>query len=187
MSEINRRYHRPDADYDLDPSGTLCYLEHYTKAARLLYPGMPIEDPHLVIGKIGQQNPLPGHFSIRPKDNEMTAVIDEYGNVTAEPVPPGISTFLFWGTKYCNQEDLVQIAQSHLGRPPSPKNRIYIAQVRDIREAGWVPYFVPLICKHFPTRNPLHVLLVPGTIANGSGADASELEKVVISNVFIKW
>lgn len=60
--------------------------------------------------------------------------------------------------------------------------------VADILEAGWIPYFAPLIDSKYSTRNPLHVILVPHSIlGNPVLGDALEEEKYKIAKSFVKW
>jgi hypothetical protein len=176
-----------DIDFDSDSTGRLIYWDCITSAHPLLEPTQPITDPHIIVGKIGQQNILPTHFTLKPKDLVETELEDEDGQVLGEPIPPGISTFLFFGSRETRQDCLDNITRSNLGREPHYKNRLYVAQIGDIREAGWTTYYAPLIRgPHFP--NPLHVIIVPNSIlASGITADATEEEKTAIASVFVKW
>lgn len=177
-----------DLDYDIDPRGILVYRNPLENRVQFLLPAQPISDPIIAIGKIGQQNLLPTHFTLKSKDLEHTTIADEFGNPIGHPVPPGISAFLFWGTPQSRQHQLSELAQSHLGREITRKNRMYVTQICDLVEAGWTPYFAPLIDKKYTVRNPLHVILVPDSLRNNSQAiDATEVEKQKVSSVFIEW
>ena len=175
-------------DYDIDDQGVLVYWDNDLWNYRLLLPCEPITDPDLFIGKVGQQNLLTTHFCLKPKDLELTVITDVRGQPVGDPVLPGVSGYLFWGTKETRQDSLSNIVQSHLGRPPTKKNRLYCSQVRDIIGAGWQPFFAPLINDDYSGSNPLHVIIVPKSIlASSNFIDATEQEKEALVNVFIRW
>lgn len=175
-----------DSDFDSDQRGHLVYWDVIRKIYPLLEPAAPIPDPNFVIGKVGQQNLLPTHFTLKPKDLEGTKLINGEGLSLGKPVPPGISAFLFFGSRQAKQHNLDSISRSHLGRKAHYKNRMYIAQVRDINAVGWTAFYAPLINRNTPVYNPLHVIIVPNSIiASGITADATEAEKVTLANAFI--
>ncbi len=175
-------------DYTVNKSGELTYWDPISQRDNIMYPAAPITDSNIVIAKIGQQNLLPGHLTIKSKDFEETVVTDYYGNPIGNPVLPGISAFLFWGGKDARQDNLHNLTLSHLGREVSKKNRLYFTQVGDIYRAGWTPYYTPLIDHHYKICNPLHVILVPntfqGTIVR---QDAGEVEKEELVEAFLRW
>lgn len=181
-----RRYsfRHMESDYSIDQSGVLCYWDPVTKRTRHMLPAQPIDDDFMMLGKIGQQNLLPSHLTIKPKDAELTYVTDESGNMLGS-VPPGISAYLFWGTHSCGQENVRSFTQSHLFRPATDKNRLYVADAGTIKRAGWIPFFAPLIKKDCSTYSPLHVILCPQTVLAGQGLDATEVEKINLSEQFI--
>jgi hypothetical protein len=175
-------------DYDIDPQGNLAYWDAVTGKLQVLEPAQPIEDQNAVVGKIGQQNLLPDHFSLKPKDLENTQITDESGVLVGKPVPPGISAFLFFGSKASKQDRLSSLSESYLGREVTKKNRLYITQVRDVLRAGWTAFFAPLIDRNYSIHNPLHVILVPNSlvVAAGSGM-MNEGERVALTQSFIRW
>ncbi len=180
--------HQLDSDYDNDPRGLLLYWDVISGLHRLLEPAMPISDPNIVIGKVGQQNLLPGHFTLKPKDLEETGITRDDGIFVGNPIPPGISTFLFFGSQGAKQDCLESISWSHLGREPHYKNRLYVSQVGDIRNAGWTAYYAPLINRNCPIYNPLHVIIVPKSIVTASVfTDATQEEKNALTRAFIPW
>lgn len=192
MADAERRHlNAPWAsseDYDFDPQGQFLYWDYVHGTARLLTPARRILDPHIAIGKVGQQNLLPTHLSLKPKDLELTPVTDESGIPIGDPVPPGISAFLFFGSPSARQDSIHAISESHLGKDAHWKNRSYVTQVEDVVRAGWVPFYVPLINKVYKVYNPLHVLLVPGSILqSGQLADATEQEKHALAQSFVRW
>ncbi len=178
---------RSEIDFDQDRHGSLVYWDSVTRKYLVLEPGCEILDPNLALGKVGQQNVLPAHFELKPKDLELTQVSDEDGFSVGDPVLPGISMFVFFGSNNSGQHSLESIAKKHLGRNPHPKNRIYITQVGDINDAEWSVIFVPLINKNYPIHNPLHVIVVPNSVSAGRCNNSTENEKIAIANTFIKW
>lgn len=178
----------PDSDFDIDSRGQLIYWDCITNMHRLLDPAAPIKDENVVIAKVGQQNFLPTHAALKKRDLEETQLGNPDGLSIGTPIPPGLSTFLFFGSKESNQHKLTSITENHLARPVHPKNRLYISQVRDIIEAGWTAYYAPLIDGRYPIYNPLHVLIVPKSITTtGSFADATDKEKIALANTFVRW
>lgn len=175
-----------DSDFDSDSTGRLIYWDCISNDHPLLEPTQPINDPHIIVGKVGQQNILPSHFTLKPKDLVETELEDAQGKIIGK-IPPGISTFLFFGSRESRQDCLDNITRSNLGREPHYKNRLYVAQIGDIKDAGWTTYYAPLIRgPHYP--NPLHVIIVPNSIlAAGITADATEEEKAAIASVFVRW
>lgn len=188
MHEIDPYYLSPQLDYRVDSEGILYYNDPVEKKVNTILPAVPITDPYIIIGKIGQQNLLPNHFTIKSKDFEETIITNERGIPIGEPIRPGISSFLFWGTKNSQQDNLSSMTKSGVGREVTRKNRLYITQVEDIYKAGWTPYFAPLINKQFKHFLPLHVLLVPNTfLGTLNRLDAGFVEKEAITEVFIRW
>jgi hypothetical protein len=173
-----------DSAYDHDNLGVLCY---WNKGYRLIFPATPIEDPELFVGKVGQQNLLPGHLTLKPRDLTLTEVSTRTGQ-TVGCVNPGISGFLFFGDCSARQESLDVLVKSHVGREPTPKNRLYVAQVADVTSAGWTPFFTPLIDSRYPIYSPLHVIFCPNSIqSQGTWTDATEEEKIALAKVFVRW
>lgn len=185
---IYKKRDKNDLDYLCDGSGELLYWDTVARERRILVPARPILDVTLCIGKIGQQNLLSDHFTFKPKDCKLTFVHSQNGEQIGEPILPGISSYLFWGSKEANQSSPSDFTQNFLGRKYHSKNRVYIAMVGDILSAGWVPYFAPLIDSTYPVSNPLHVVLVPDSISSGvSCQDAFPEEKIEICKSFVKW
>jgi|GEM_PF-5081758 len=177
-----------DSDFAIDDNGHCIYWDAVSRSIKTLEPAQIIYDPYIFIGKIGQQNLLPNHFKLRPKDLEITYFKDKDGLIHGAPILPGISSFLFFGTKMSDQHTIEHIAQKHLGRDVRPKNRLYVAQIEHIESAGWVPFFVPLIHGNTRIYNPLHVVLIPSSIYNsGEMKDANAAERETIASVFIRW
>ncbi len=174
-----------DSDFDHDERGSLVYWDSILRRYSMIEPGSVILDPSVVVGKIGQQNILPTHFSLKPKDFELTQIQDEEGNFVGDPILPGVSMFLFFGSNQCKQDSLANITREHLGRKIHPKNRLYIAQVGDIEK--WSVFYAPLINRNYPIYNPLHVIVVPNSMTFDSYSDATELEKRSIADVFVRW
>lgn len=186
--ETSPRRSIQDSDYDIDPYGNLVYWDALNQNYKLLSPGQQICDPAICIGKVGQQNILPTHFSLKPKDLDDTVITNEWGRAMAKPIPPGISVFLFWGSPSTKQQDLASLSMSHLGRPVTKKNRLYVTQVEQIAQSGWTPFFAPLINRNFPVYNPLHVILCPKSVlSDGTRSDALYEEKEKLVEAFIRW
>jgi hypothetical protein len=178
---------QPSGDYVIDGKGYLLYHDPVERKPILLVPAQPITDPHAVLGKLGQQNLLTTHVTLKPKDLEMTIVTETDGTPIGEPLLPGVSSFLLFGSSACNQDRLSAISQSHTGREVTKKNRLYITQVQDIIRAGWVAYYTPLITEGLP-QNPLHVLLIPKSVLeSGLCTDANEDEKQALVTAFLRW
>lgn len=175
---------REDSDYDSDSEGVLVY---WYQGYRPLLPAAPILDPDIFIGKIGQQNVLPTHFTIKPKDLVITEIFTPNGRHIGD-VLPGISCYVFFGTRWSNQHNLELMVRDLLCRALHPKNRMYVTQVRDIIKAGWTPYYAPLINQRCPIINPLHVILCPDSVTRtGTYADANEKEKEQLAKAFVRW
>lgn len=171
----------------IDEKGYLLYHDPVERKPILLVPAQPITDPYAVIGKLGQQNLLTTHVTLKPKDLEMTVVTETDGTPVGNPIPPGVSSFLLFGSSECKQDKLSAIGQSHTGQEVTKKNRLYITQVKDIIRAGWVAYYAPLITEGL-LQNPLHVLLVSkSVIESGLCVDATEAEKQALVTAFLRW
>lgn len=182
------RNERQDSDYVFEENGHLVYWDYVGKKYQLLEPTQPIDDPHVALAKVGQQNLLPTHVTLKPKDLEETVVTGTNGVLLGKPIPPGISAFLFFGSQGSKQDELNSISQSCIGREVTKKNRLYVTQVRDVLEAGWTPFYAPLMDINHPIGNPLHVLIVPNSIvAGGVISDAREAEKHSLVKAFIRW
>jgi hypothetical protein len=188
--ESERHHHhrkQPSCEYVIDGKGYLLYHDPVERKPILLVPAQPITDSHAMIGKIGQQNLLTTHVTLKPKDLEMTVITLADGTPIGAPLPPGISSFLFFGSSDSNQDRLSAIGRSHTGREITKKNRLYVTQVTDIVKAGWTAYYAPLIAEGMP-QNPLHVLLVPNSaLESGICADATETEKQALVAAFLRW
>lgn len=173
-----------DSSFDIDHRGNICY---WNEGYRLIQPSMPIEDGELFIGKVGQQNILPNHLSLKPRDLCDTLVS------TADSCPIGIvkaglSGFLFFGDQSSRQDDRDTIVEDCVGKTPHKKTRVHVAQVKDILENGWIPYYAPLIDARYPIRNPLHIIMVPGSILeSGVNQDATPAEKEALAKAFVRW
>lgn len=177
-----------DFSYEIDPLGSLLYWDCLEKCPKILNPGEVIEDHYLGVGKVGQQNLLPSHFTLKPKDLEFTQIHTEEGTPIGPLIPPGASGFVFFGSKEAKQDSLEVVAQSHLGRDVSKKNRLYVSMVGDVIKAGWLPFFAPLIDNSFPVRNPLHLIMVPQSLVGTRNlVDATEQEKINLANSFVRW
>lgn len=175
-------------DYDIDQEGNLAYWDIVEGKYRVLEPGKSIEDPNCVIGKVGQQNLLPGHFTLKNKDLENTQLYGADGEKLGEPISPGLSVFLYFGTQQSGQDSLSSTSTNSTGKEPTKKNRLYFSQIRDIQNAGWAAIYAPLANPKTPPLNPLHVLLVPNSIQeSGKIADAQEAEKTALVDAFVRW
>jgi len=188
MVERRVNCHNIGQDFDMDDVGNMVYWSSPHRKCWILKPGEIIDDMTLMIGKVGQQNILPNHLSLKTKDLEFTQIKTRDGIEIGYPVPPGVSGFVYFGTHQSKQVDLSQLAVSCVGREITRKNRLYVTQVGDIVESGWIPVFAPLIDDTFKVRNPLHVIICPKSVYESRTIqDATESEKVDLSRAFIRW
>lgn len=174
-----------DIDYDIDDKGVLIYESLWNQVAHL-EPGQPISDPHVVVAKVGMQTLNPTHFSFRESDLTETVLTDNYGEQIGDPLPPGLSVFMYWGSRSSQQHDIASLTENHMGRVPRSRDKVYITQVADIIAAGWTAYFAPVINAKYRRLSPLRVLLVPGSIERDrSVSDASLAEREALAKAFI--
>jgi hypothetical protein len=176
-----------DIDFDHDSEGYLIYNNTIEKSYPLLEPGKQIKDSHVVIAKVGQQNILPNHLTLKPRDLVPTQVTDESGNPINKPVPPGLSGFLFF-SEHEKKDRVREFSLTQLAKDLHTKSRLHIAQVGDIVEAGWKVYYAPLINRDYRVYNPLHVIISPNSYNNWEHeSDASQMEKETLAKAFVRW
>lgn len=190
MIEIQNRGSDPRLDFDTDPNGNLIYWDCVNNAYPIPEPAKRIDDPYLAIGKVGQQNILPNHLRLRTHDLQSTYVTTAAGVVVGEPVPPGLSGFIFFGRHHIEDKSFKDMAKEILNKSVHRKTRIHIAQVGDIMEAGWTVYYAPLIDQtvEYPVYSPLHVVMTPNSILSDIGInDATETERIALAKVFVRW
>lgn len=178
----------PDKAYTISDVGILTYFHAWDQSFKELRPAEIIPDQYLGIGKVGQQNILPTHFNLKPKDLELTQLENKFVEPMGEPIPPGLSAFIYFGSKDAQQDSLDSLAKSHLNREISKKNRLYVTMVGDVIKAGWIPYFAPLICPRSTVHNPLHCILTPlSMIADPLRTNATDIEKQNLADSFVRW
>jgi len=179
-----------DLDFEIDnKSGLLLYWDTLNSAYRELYPGKEIEDRALCVGRVGNENITFSHTALRPGDMHYTEVYDTDGQIIGEPVPCGISGFVFWGSKQTRQSCIADVSDLHFGRNPTKKNRLYFTQVGDLNDAGWQVFFAPQINhKMHKITDPLHSLFVPSSVIDsGVLANATNQERFGFMQAFVKW
>lgn len=113
---VNEKRDPCDLDYVCDEMGELIYWDPVECKQKILMPAEPILDPVLCLGKIGQQNILPEHFTLKKRDLQLTSVCSEAGQQIGRPILPGISSYIFWGTKEANQSSACNFTQEFLGK-----------------------------------------------------------------------
>lgn len=173
-----------DSSFDCDTKGFACYWD---EGYRLLKPAEPITNINLFIGKVGQQNILPPHLTLKHDDLVTTTVNTEDGEYMGI-IKPGVSGFLFFGDCSSGQDKRNTIVERCVGKTAHTKTRIHVAQVKEIIEAGWTPFYAPLIDRHYTIYNPLHVIICPNSILYGANVkDATELEKQGLAKAFVRW
>lgn len=179
-----------DSDFEVDNNtGLLVYWDTLNSGYRELHPGRRIEDRSLCVGRIGNENITFSHTALRPRELHYTEVYDSEGRRLGEPVPCGISGFVFWGSKQTKQSCIADVSDLHLGKNPTEKNRLYFTQVGDLNDVGWQVYYVPKINPRIhQITDPLHSLIVPtSVIESGILANATDQERFGYMQAFVKW
>lgn len=137
-------------------------------------------DPQLMIGVISNGRINPKRFLIDGIDTQPIMICDTTNSSIVKMRYPGKSAFLYFHNE-ADRRVVGELVEITLAREPDRRDKLHVASVQNIEEAGWQAWWTPL-----PSRkNWLHVRLVPNCeIEEGRKPNLEEVQ--LLQQVFKK-
>ncbi len=150
-------------------------LRYGVEGANTLMPCEPINDPHLVLGIIDNNNVNPRRLLLLDKDLAPIRVTSPETGKDHALALPGKSAFICFTNEECEEDIVREMVASNLACEPNRRHHLHLATVAKIKTAGWTPFWAPLQLK----GNVLHVRMVAqrtiDTLAHPTIDDAQRL------------
>jgi hypothetical protein len=167
--------------HGIDNFFRLHYRQRAQESKKILNPFEPIHDKDLCLGLIENSNLVPRRLMVTERDRELVRLTIPQTSETIEFGLPGKSAIIILDKECCNREFGKKLAKFYLSVKPDKDHHTHLATVRDIEEAGWLAYWVPLQLEW----KILHAQLISKrTLLTGN--DPTETDAISLAKAFTK-
>ena len=158
--------------YGVDNYARLRYGESGQNA---LIPCEPVQDRSLCLGIVGNSKLKIDKLMITDTDRKPIKVTSEATSETVLLTYPGKSAFVIFEPNACDKSFVKETVTYLLNSTADRRDRIHVATVAEVEEAGWTVFYAPLQLK--PIYNHMRIVS-KRTIATGEDPTVNDIEKL---------